>query len=132
MRLLLLLLFFFSNLQAGPTNRNRTGNNNFGLATRSRASGGLRADAGSVRDPNRKGKFVIDITGEPAGPPKIPGGGPLCSWGLPRAGGITFRVAPPDFDIPKSQTAASDRIPPGLKGNVKTAGNDKGKGKKKM
>jgi hypothetical protein len=28
--------------------------------------------------------------------------------------------------------AASDRIPPGFKGNVETAGNDKGKGKKKM
>jgi hypothetical protein len=126
----LLLLFFFSNLQAGPANR--TGNNHFELATRSRAAGGLRADAGSVRDPNRKGKFVIDITGEPAGPPKILGGGPLCSWGLPRAGGITFRVAPLDFDIPKSQTTASDRIPPSFEGNAKTGDNDKRKGRKKI
>ena len=56
--------------------------------------GGLRADAGSVRDPNRMGKFVIDITGETTRPPKISRGGPLCSWGLPRAGGITSRVSP--------------------------------------
>ena len=64
-----------------------------GLATRSRVVGGLRANAGSVREPNRKGKLVINIMGEPARPPKIPRGGPLCSWGLPRVGGITFRVA---------------------------------------
>jgi hypothetical protein len=75
---------------------------------------------------------VIDITGEPARPPKILGGGPLCSWGLPRAGDITFRVAPLDFDIPKSQMAASDTIPPAFEGNEKTVGNEKGKGKKKI
>jgi hypothetical protein len=45
------------------------------LATRSRATDGLRANVGSIREPNHKGKLVIDITGELAGPPKIPGGG---------------------------------------------------------
>lgn len=100
-----------------------------GLATRSRAAGDLRVDAGSIRDPNRKGKLVIDITGERTGPPKIPGGGPLCAWGLPRVGGITFRVAPPDFDIPKSQVAPSETIPPRGTQNAKT---DKGKGKGKQ
>jgi hypothetical protein len=104
----------------------------FGLANKSRATGGLRVDAGSVRNPNRKSKFVIDITGKPAGPPKILGGGPLCSWGLPWAGNITFRVVPLDFDIPKSRTASSDTISPGFEGNEKTVDNEKGKGKKKI
>jgi hypothetical protein len=72
------------------------------LATRSRAVGGLRANAGSIRDPNCKDKLVINITSELAGPPKILGGGPLSTWGPPQVGGITFRVALPDFDIPKS------------------------------
>jgi hypothetical protein len=65
-----------------------------GLATRSRAAGHLRADAGNTRDPNHRGKVMIDITGDPAGPPKIAGGGPLCSWGSPQAGSVTFRMAP--------------------------------------
>jgi hypothetical protein len=93
-----------------------------GLARRSRAAGDLRADAGSIRDPNSRGKVVIDITGEPAKPPKIPEGGPLCAWGSPHAGGIKFRVAPPSFDIPK----ASDKVHP--EGQPK-ANADKGKKK---
>ena len=83
-----------------------------GLVIRSKVAGGLRADVGSIRDLNCKAKLVINIMDEPAGPPKVPGGGPLCAWGAPRVGDITFRVAPPDFDIPKSQVAASDTIPP--------------------
>ena len=93
-----------------------------GLARRSRAVGDLREDGGSIRDPNSRGKVVIDIMGKPDGPPKIPGGGPLCAWGSPHAGGIKFRVAPPGFDIPK----ASDKAPP--EGQPK-ANADKGKKK---
>ena len=102
-----------------------------GLATRSRVVGGLRANAGSIKEPNHKGKLVIDIMGELAGHPKIPGSGPLCSWGYPRVGGITFKVAPPDFDIPKSQMAAIDKVPIESQPNANA---DKGKlkGKKKI
>jgi hypothetical protein len=42
-----------------------------GLARRSRVAGDLRVDAGNIRDPNRKGKVVIDITGEPGGHQKF-------------------------------------------------------------
>ena len=83
-----------------------------GLATRSRAASGLRANTGSIRVPNCKRKLVIDITGKPAGPPKISGGRPLYAWKPPRVGSITFRVAPSNYDIPKSQVVASDTIPP--------------------
>lgn len=116
------------------TNKNKS----LGLATRSRRDGQLRPWAGSVRDPNSKGKFVFDLTGNPAGPPPIPGGGPVCAWGPPRAGGITFRVAPPDFDIQKRQEADADKPPPAFEGNrgmekgkeeVKTDNKDKGKKK---
>jgi hypothetical protein len=103
-----------------------------GLATRSRVAGHLRADAGSTRDPNHRGKVIIDITGEPAGPPKILGGGPLCSWGSPQAGGVTFRIAPPGFDIPKSKAAATNEVPlvpPNANANAKKG---KSKGKKKI
>ncbi|KAE8038553.1 hypothetical protein FH972_011052 [Carpinus fangiana] len=109
-----------SNLQAGPANRTRQ--RMLGLSKRSRAASDLMADAGSIKDPNSRGKVVIDITGKPAGPPKIPGCGQLCAWGSPHAGGIKFRVAPPSFDIPK----ASDKIPP--EGQPK-ANADKGKKK---
>ena len=93
-----------------------------GLARRSRAIGDLRADAGSIRDPNSRGKVVIDITGKPAGTPKISGGGPLCAWGFPHAGGIKFRVAPPGFDIPKT----TDKVLPEGQPKVNA---DKGKKK---
>ncbi|KAE7997475.1 hypothetical protein FH972_002111 [Carpinus fangiana] len=98
-----------SQSNAGPANR--TKKRMLGLARRSRAVGDLRADAGSIRDPNSRGKVVIDITGELAGPPKILGSGPLCAWGSPHASGIKFRVAPPGFDITKLQVAASDKVP---------------------
>jgi hypothetical protein len=116
-------------LQTGPTNR--TKKIMLGLGRRSKAAGDLRAYAGNIRDPNRKGKVVIDIMGEPGGPPKIPGVGPLCTWRSPRASGITFRVAPPSFDIPKSQVATSDKVPPESQPNANV---DKGKlkGKKKI
>ncbi|GLT72234.1 hypothetical protein SLA2020_441880, partial [Shorea laevis] len=109
-----------------------------GLATRSRRDGQLRPWAGSVRDPNSKGKFVFDLTGNPAGPPPIPGGGPVCAWGPPRAGGITFRVAPPDFDIQKRQEADADKPPPAFEGNrgmekgKEEVNDNKDKGKKKI
>jgi hypothetical protein len=99
-----------------------------GLATRSRAAGHLRVDASSTRDLNHRGKVIIDITGELVGPPKILGGGPLCSWGSPQASGMTFRIAPPGFDIPKSKAAASNEVslvPPNAK-------KGKSKGKKKI
>jgi hypothetical protein len=88
----------------------------------------LRPWAGSVRDPNNKGKFVFDLTGNPAGPPPILGGGLVCAWGPPCAGGITFRVAPLDFDIHKRQEADADKPPPGFEGNI---GMEKGKKKLK-
>jgi hypothetical protein len=90
-----------------------------GLTRRSRATGDLKADAGSIKDPNSRGMVVINITGEPVGPPKIPGGGPLCAWGSPHA-------SPPGFDIPKLQVAASDKVSP--EGQPK-ANADKGKKK---
>jgi hypothetical protein len=64
-----------------------------GLATRSRASSRLRAYVGSVRAHNSKGKFVVNLTGEPAGPFAILGGGPVCSWSPPHGGSIIFKVA---------------------------------------
>jgi hypothetical protein len=60
--ILMNFFFFFPNLQASLAVRIRN-KNLFGLATRSRAAGGLRANADSVRDPNCKGKLVIDIMG---------------------------------------------------------------------
>jgi hypothetical protein len=67
---------------------------------------------------------MVDLTGNPSGPPKVPGGGPACSWGPPRvAGGITFRPIPPDFDINKAKATGSDIPPPVGK---------KDKGKKKI
>jgi hypothetical protein len=101
-----------------------------GLVTRSRAASHLRADAGNTRDPNHRGKVMIDITGDPAGPPKIAGGGPLCSWGSPQAGGVTFRMAPPGFDIPKSKAAATNEVP--LVPPNANAKKGKSKGKKKI
>ena len=102
-----------------------------GLATRSKAAGDLRADAGNTRDPSHRGKVVIDITGELAGPTKIPGGGPLCACGSPQASGITFRIALPSFDIPRSQVATSNKVP--LEGQPNAnAENGKLKGKKKI
>jgi hypothetical protein len=98
-----------------------------GLARRSRAAGDLRADAGSIRDLNRRGKVMIDITGEPTKPPKILGDGPPCAWGSLHVGGIKFRVAPPSFDIPKSRVAASDKVPPEGQPNANA-----NKGKKKI
>jgi len=93
------------------------------LATRSRVGGRLRAHP-TQTNPNTRGKVMLDLTGNPSGPPKVLGGGPACSWGPPRvAGGITFRLTPPDFDINKTK-ATSSYIPP-LVGK-------KDKGKKKI
>ncbi|XP_059462343.1 uncharacterized protein LOC132191382 isoform X2 [Corylus avellana] len=97
-----------------------------GLATRSRTSGRLRAVIRSGRELNNKPKLMIDLTGNPAGPPPIPGGGPVCSWGPPRAGGITFRIAPPGFDIHKGQGTAADKPSPSFEG-VQRMENGKGK-----
>lgn len=44
-----------------------------GLATRTRASARLRSGATQASNPNNRGKLVVDLTGDPAGPPKIPG-----------------------------------------------------------
>ena len=107
-------------MQAGLVNRTRQ--RMLGLAKRSRAADDLRVDAGNIREPNSRGKVVIDLIGKPAGLVKIPGGGPLCAQGSPHVGGIKFRVAPPGFDIPK----ASDKVPP--EGQPK-ANADKGKKK---
>jgi hypothetical protein len=106
-----------------------------GLATRTRASARLRSGATQASNPNSRGKLIVDFTGDPAGPPKIPGSGPACSWGPPK-GGITFRVAPPDFDISKLKTS-TDIPPPGVEGVVemnkgKTIGRKHDKGKKKI
>jgi len=93
------------------------------LATRSRVGGRLRAHP-TQTNPNTRGKVMVDLTGNPSGPPKVPGGGPACSWGPPRvAGGITFRPIPPDFDINKAKATGSDIPPPVGK---------KDKGKKKI
>jgi len=93
------------------------------LATRSRVGGRLRAHP-TQTNPNTRGKVMVDLTENPSGPPKVPGGGPACSWGPPRvAGGITFRPIPPDFDINKAKATGSDIPPPVGK---------KDKGKKKI
>jgi hypothetical protein len=39
------------------------------------------------------------LIGNPARPPPILGGGPVCTCGPPQVGCITFRTAQPDFDI---------------------------------
>jgi hypothetical protein len=55
----------------------------------------------------------VDLTGNPSRPPKVPGGGPACSWGPPRvAGGITFKLTPPDFDVNKAKATSFDIPPP--------------------
>jgi hypothetical protein len=70
-----------------------------GLATRTRAGGRLREHVGSEREHIKKQKLIIDLIGDRIGPPQFLGYGPVCSWGPPRPGGITYRTAPPDFDI---------------------------------
>jgi hypothetical protein len=98
------------------------------LATRTRIFGKLRTFVLQTGMHKSKGKLIVDLTGNPAGPPKVPGGGPACSWGPPRsATGITFRVAPLDFDM-HNLVAASTAIPePEVQGVAKK--NDKGKKK---
>jgi hypothetical protein len=68
-------------------------NKSMGLATRSRASSRLMAYVGSVMAHNSKGKLVVDLTGEPARPFVILGGGPVCYWSPPHGGSIIFKVA---------------------------------------
>ncbi|XP_062163034.1 uncharacterized protein LOC133869950 isoform X2 [Alnus glutinosa] len=110
------------------TAQGRGQKSNLGLATRTRISGRLRTSVLQTGMHKSKGKLLVDLTGNPAGPPKVPGGGPACSWGPPRsATGITFRVAPPDFDM-HNLVAASTVIPqPEVQGVAKK--NDKGKKK---
>jgi hypothetical protein len=75
-------------------------------------------------NPNTRGKVMVDLIGNPSGPPKVLRGGPACSWGPPRAAnGITFRVTPLDIDINKAKATSSDIPPPVGK---------KDKGKKKI
>jgi hypothetical protein len=96
---------------------------NTSLATRSIVGGRLRAHP-TQTNPNTRGKVMVDLIGNPSEPPKVPGGGPACSWGPPRvAGGITFRLTPLDFDINKAKATNSDIPPPVGK---------KDKGKKKI
>jgi hypothetical protein len=98
------------------------------LATRTRISGRLRASVLQTRMHKSKGKLLVDLTGNPAGPPKVPGGGPACSWGPPRsATDITFRVAPPDFDMHTLVAASTAILEPEVQGVAKK--NDKGKKK---
>jgi hypothetical protein len=52
------------------------------LATRTRLSDKLRSRVSHARNPNSKGKLLVDHTGDPAGPPKILGSRLACSWGL--------------------------------------------------
>jgi hypothetical protein len=93
------------------------------LATKNRVGGRLKAHP-TKTNPNTRGKVMVNLTGNPSGPPKVPGGGPACLWGPPRVGGgITFKLTPPDFDINKAKATSSD-IPP-LVGK-------KDKGKKKI
>jgi hypothetical protein len=110
------------------TAQGRGQKSNLGLATRTRISGRLRTSVLQTGMHKSKGKLLVDLTGNPAGPPKVPGGGPACSWGPPRSAiGITFRVAPPDFDM-HNLVAASTFIPqPEVQGVAKK--NDKGKKK---
>jgi hypothetical protein len=96
-----------------------------GLATRTRAGGRLRENVSNGREPAKKQKVVVDLTGD--GRPPIPGGRPLCSWGPLRIGGITFRVAPHDFNIQRVQETAATH-PYGFHQNVERME----KGKKKM
>ncbi|KAE8009227.1 hypothetical protein FH972_005676 [Carpinus fangiana] len=69
------------------------------LATRNKAGGRLREHVRSGRELANKQKLVVDLSGSPDRPPPILGDRPLCFWGPPRVGGITFRIAPHDFDI---------------------------------
>jgi hypothetical protein len=89
------------------------------LATRTRLSDRLRPGVSHARNPNNKGKLVVDLIGDPAGPPKIPGNEPACSWGPPNSG-ITFRVSPPDFDISKAKATTIDMPLHGFKGAART------------
>jgi hypothetical protein len=69
------------------------------VATRTRASGRLKEHVGSEREHTKKQKLIVDLTGDRTGPPQFLGCGPICSWVPPRPSGITYRTAPPDFDI---------------------------------
>lgn len=94
------------------------------MATRTRVFARFRLGAIQTGNPNDRGKLVVDLTRNLARPPKIPGSGLACSWGPSRsAGGITFKVAPLDFDISKSK-ATSTNIPPS--GFERVAGITKG------
>ncbi|KAE8076516.1 hypothetical protein FH972_015162 [Carpinus fangiana] len=54
--------------------------------------------------------LLLILTGNLTGPPPIPGGGPVCSWGPPRVGGITFHTAPLHFDIQKGKGTVVDHL----------------------
>jgi hypothetical protein len=96
----------------GPSTRYTRKNASTSLATRSRVGGRLRAHP-TQTNPNTRGKVMVDLTGNPFGPPKVLGGGLACSWGPLRvAGGITFKLTPPDFDINKAKATSSDIPPP--------------------
>jgi hypothetical protein len=82
-----------------------------GLATRTRTVGRLREHIRSGRELANRQKLVVDLTSNPVGPPPILVGGPLCSWGPPRVGGITFRIAPHDFKIQKGQVTIAKHPP---------------------
>jgi hypothetical protein len=112
-----------------------------GLATRTRAGGRLREHVGSEGQHTKKQKLIVDLTGDHTGPPQFPDCEPVCSWGPPRPGGITYRTALPDFDIQKDiGPAADNHHPPGFiehvrrmnKGKEKSTTTVTDKGKKKM
>jgi hypothetical protein len=64
-----------------------------GFAIRSMASGRLRKNVRNEREPTKKQKIILDLTENPARPPPILGGGPVCTCGPPQVGCITFRTA---------------------------------------
>jgi hypothetical protein len=102
--------------------------------------GRLREHVGSEREPTKKHKLIVDLTGDRTGPPQFPGCRPVCSWGPPRPGGITYRTVPSNFDIQKNTGPAADNPPSGFmehvrrmnKGKEKSTTTVKDKGKKKM
>jgi hypothetical protein len=90
-----------------------------------RASSRLREHVSSRREPTNKQKLLVNLTG--TGPPPIPSGGPVCSWGPPRVGSITFRITLHNFDIQRGQGTVVNH-PPGFHQHVQRMD----KGKKKM
>jgi hypothetical protein len=64
-----------------------------GLATRTRASARLGSGVTQATDQNNRGKLLVDLTGDPAGPHKIPRSGPACSRDTPK--GTSLLEFPP-------------------------------------